>query len=802
MNDNPFFNMDINQIPSSIPEGGAFTSTDSSAVPSQIPTPTASSDQWGGFTNDFNSTLDTVFNATGLNKLAANIATIGTGATGESAVEGAELANKLGMPKTASALAGFGNSALGITDQIQNKGLPTIGGGTALPTGDAAASQMNADIAGGENPVAAKAKAIGKGAIESGGDALKFASMLTGSPVAFGVMSGLGTVAQDVGQGKGVAPSTIDGLIQGTVGGLTAGLLSKVAFPLMAWMGKSVLSDPMIQSLASPIKDFVSRIFNVAPQLFSSETDGNVADIFGQGSAEYKALNDEFNSIHKTSMGALARAVQTPVEDGVTALKGMQEEQRAFLASKYEELKPQYAALYKKTDNPITSIPNTESAISSAENTLKSLHTQSEIEDEIRNISGMTPETQAQASASKLSPLTDEALENLSAKKAPQLTSYMNTIRGETRNGVNLTLGQLTNLAQSAGVDVSQVGTTQMKDISAALFRDGRSGLAPADLAKWDELTQKWNDVGQNFHTEFADKFTTAATANNFINEIQSGKSPLPMQLENFSEGLNADSQKIFSQMMFNTILDRASTMEPADAAKFVRGIVGDYGSILQGNHVPMLNNFADFADGTIQDSIDGIRGMIGKGNEEEGAIGEQQKNTINQTVPTQGLTVMQKNLANIDQTGVMKAANSGDYKSALTLLAKASTKVTKNPDFIPSLMTLFSDEQKTGIINELKSMKTFPLNVRQLIMGGLAGAYGFLTSMGYHLASGGAQAFVGNVTNKEISSAIAQIAADKTAPEILSADWSKLLVSNLAKNVPSLIAAKKTAQIVEPSLQ
>ncbi len=776
---------DVNEVASKLGLSGSSNTTNQ---PQE-----KQSDNW------FGGLLDDVFKP--INTFGATFQTVGEALESTGLQAGGTLVNKV-LPGAGNGLLNASNAGMSDVYNQEQNGVSTVGGGTVLPIGAKESAQAGQEIEQGKNATGATAKALVKTAGELVGTGAQALAYTAATPLSFGVLTALGAGTTDLSQGKGSGTAALDGLIQGVTGGATAGLLNIAGSRMVPWIGKQVMADPMLGSVANTVKDFVTGLFNKAPQVLSKSSDGNLAKLVGGVlTPAYRALKQNFSDTMDSTFKAFTTAAKTPVEDATQALIGQQEEQRAFIAQKYAPLRAEFSKFYQDTSTKIPEFSNTKSAITDAQNYMKSLVTKNDLDQEISRISGYKPENFGRIGDSQMSAFQEEAANNIMQRKSPALYNYTQTMQKQISTDGGLTMGQLAHSAQSAPVDSTQGGTSQMNSIAQSLWEDGRSYLktnAPKKYDAWNSLAQKWSDVKQNFDTTFKDKFINAATMGNFVDDIKSGKAS-PDQLQNFLKGLSTESKKTASQMMFNTILDRANsvaTNQGAEAGgKFIQGYTDKFGQVLDPEHLTALQHIAEFGQGNLQDTVDHLRTLMGVQSEEgAGSIAEEGKVAMAKDKLNQ-LTAMQQHIANIDNTGIMKAANAGNYTKVIEQIGKSSVLATKNPDLLPSLMSMLTPEQGQGLVKELLNSKVSGVNRRQMMRGILALLPGYLGAAGYHGAIAATDA-MNNLTNKQIDSAVMQLAGDPKAPQFMTGNWFTELAKRIIPNLLPEGAAQESSQL------
>lgn len=404
----------------------------------------------------------------------------------------------------------------------------------------------------------------------------------------FAVTSGGAGALEQLGKGEGPVKSAVSGLEEAAGGVIGLGLLNGGS-SAMRTIGGKMMKNSVIKSIGE-------KLTNMADSLISGGQN-SLDQIAQRMSWTSKAWQQEFDGLHKQLVDEAGNLFKADVPNGDAIYSDLKDKFQQYVNKIYEKKRTDFSDVFNdpitigKFDDTLASLVDAKGFIKRIGEKVDNFDIGKTLEDYVRQIQNSL------------------GIENGKITKQP-------------------TLEMVSNLKQIADglVGATDDETKRIQNIGNKLMDDTTKYIKeknPNLLSRWKAARDQAESISQNLRSDFADKFKSAGSINDFVDQIVNGGSKLTRgQIKAFTNVFDDKEKAVISQLIYNNLIDIAKSETPQAGAKIIDTALenlskkgGD--SIILPGHGAALENLSNLMKSNFDDFINNIKSVRGPATEE-----------------------------------------------------------------------------------------------------------------------------------------------------------------------------------------
>lgn len=429
----------------------------------------------------------------------------------------------------------------------------------------------------------------------------------------FAVTQTLGGVLTDAADGKSGKATLGDAAMNylGSVAGF--GIFKGLASGLKMVSGALLKSD-VVKAANQAVLDFMGHALSLDGRFAQDGANVTAKD----AALMQRSLEQSYEPVHKQAMDAFAQSVQSPTTwDDV--YRGVQKKVSGLFDNMVKAKDAKYASVFRDDFFPTPS-----NASEYAKPTFDALErAKTAVGGPSAPVGGKMSVDEARAFiASGAADKADSPL----AKYADLIQSKLGT--PETPN--TLSMKDYDTLFTSAPVSHDPIENKGIQDLATSVYESAHQALSKSTdpeaakiMQSWDEARTQWMNLRNMAGTKFMNNVKGIGDAQAFVEKMMSSKPTVSTQ--KIIDGLDADTKRQMSDIIYNMALQRSRTMN-ADysvGGEAVEKMLDSWTptGLITPQHEAILRSYSTAMQGTYDDAAKTISGLVGAGSSAEDAI-------------------------------------------------------------------------------------------------------------------------------------------------------------------------------------
>lgn len=406
-----------------------------------------------------------------------------------------------------------------------------------------------------------------------------------------------------IGKGLQIASEEDGSISQGIVEGLGSYAGAAIGFNLLNgggvllsnW-GARAMKNPVVKALSEKLTDFASK----ARDWVSASSRQKLGEALDFGTVQFKQEVD--NTILGLS-DEIMRSYRVNTPNQQQLFQGTQNSMRTYIGQQYKVKEDLFSNFLGDETVKVSETNFLDEAINKAKNLLK-----------IKGGDTSIP-TGSKLSAEEYRKFANIQAIQESDESIGLIQGYINGLEQmKQKGGFSMRDGYNLYGAADDYISKNDGANKVIRDMAFAVFDDMESAIAkqnPRLQPQWQAARDYARQISQNIDTTYANRLTSAASINNFVDDMLSGRAPARETMKGFVNAFKTQEEKqIMSQMFFNEILDEAMVRtSPNEKAEVINGAIkwlAKYGddSIMQPGHISQLQNVSDIVNTRFSDFL------------------------------------------------------------------------------------------------------------------------------------------------------------------------------------------------------